>query len=49
MTLKLETEQRDARESDLREVGGKLNMVTAQKNACEEKLDEKDAEIQVVK
>jgi len=45
LTLKLETEQRDAREADLREVGGKLNTVTKEKNDCEEQLNAKDEEL----
>ena len=47
LTLKLETEQRDAREADLREVGGKLNTVTKEKNDCEEQLNAKDEELGV--
>merc|ERR1711973_547187 len=45
LTLKLETEQRDAREADLREDGGKLNTVTKEKNDCEEQLNAKDEEL----
>ena len=43
----METEQRDAREADLREVGGKLNTVTKEKNDCEEQLNTKDEELGV--
>ena len=43
----METEQRDAREADLREVGGKLNTVTKEKNDCEEQLNAKDEELGV--
>jgi len=47
MTLKIETEQRDAREQELRDVGEKYNSAHAGQEECQKKLNQIEQDFKV--